>query len=165
VSSSSVSAPTCLRSCLSTLLFFDLVALVPFFEGERLRTLCADWSLSLSSDKCLSSSLKPVFVALGVAAGVDLVDERVIAILDKQVWSSVALRSGLKIRYSRSEHAGGTSEQRCSCASDSFLLVYYYMEYLNTMIRVTMPCHHLAQFPPFETINAMEILPKKCEST
>lgn len=83
-----------MRSAFSSRLFFDL----DFFDmaavdvasscgvGERLRSLGADWSLSLASDTSSSPNRKPVMTVLCMFAGCGEVDFEFAAIVRGSLW-------------------------------------------------------------------------------
>lgn len=115
--SSSVSTPTFFRSRF----FWDFVR---FLDGERLRSLVADWSLSLASETCLSSpNLKPVLAAfevLGDAGAVDLGFESISVVIGAVL---VMTREQIECQVLGEESEGGkTSVEPFSMGSNSHSL-------------------------------------------
>lgn len=106
VSSSSVSAPTCLRA----FLFFAFDGFVPLC-GERLRSLCSDWSLSLRSEFLSSPSLNSETPAAGMLTALEVVFDgaAAMAVVRVLLW-----RSGRNQTSKIEGESGKTSEQRCS---------------------------------------------------
>jgi hypothetical protein len=74
---SSVNAATCLRS----FFFFCLDFLVPAVDGERLRSLCDDWSLSLASDLVTSSNLNVDMVSVNEGLLCNLFESQMVEIM------------------------------------------------------------------------------------
>lgn len=106
VSSSSVSAPTCLRA----FFFFVFDGFAPLC-GERLRSLRSDWSLSLRSEFLSSPSLNSETPATGMLPAVDAVFDGAAAMVVVRV---VLWCSGRSQTSKIEGESGKTSEQRCS---------------------------------------------------